>query len=73
MKRKKMGAPSSTPKSNRLVARYILSLDLQVRDRRCARCGVRVSNDNLGAHARKSALAGLLWCQRCSGGNLDEL
>jgi len=33
--------------------------------RRCVACHVRVDNSNLGGHARKSALAGDLWCLQC--------
>jgi hypothetical protein len=40
--------------------------------RRCISCDTPVTNRNLGGHARKSALAGLLWCQRCADGILER-
>ena len=34
--------------------------------RHCVCCGVVVTNDSLGGHARKSALARALWCYDCA-------
>jgi hypothetical protein len=69
MNRKRTGVPStSTPKATQLLQTYLLSLCLQLGDRRCVGCGEPVDNTNLGGHARKSALSGLLWCLRCADG-----
>jgi hypothetical protein len=65
MKRKETGVPASTPKSTRLLRVYLLSINLQPRDRRCLGCGAYVDNDNLAGHARKGAFAGNLLCEDC--------
>jgi hypothetical protein len=35
-------------------------------DRRCHRCGVLVTNANLGGYSGRSALSGILYCERCA-------
>jgi len=67
MKRKRTGVPStSTPKAIALLLVYLLSLSLQLGDRRCVVCGEPVDNINLGGSARKSALAGAVFCLSCA-------
>lgn len=33
--------------------------------RRCCVCGSSVQNDDLGGYSGRSALSGILWCERC--------
>jgi len=64
----KTGALLHAPKTIRLLRLYLLSVGAQPANamRRCVACGCRVDNANLGGHARKSALAGQVWCEKCA-------
>jgi len=54
---------------------YCVLSFLQIRKmeiRRCVSCDTPITNLSLGGHARKSALVGLLWSQRCADGILER-
>jgi hypothetical protein len=66
------GALASTPKAIRLLRQYLLSLSLQLGDRRCVVCGTLVGNWNLGGHDGHSALSGPVFCLLCADGILER-